>query len=464
MVGNLEERLVYLGIAGNKSAEDIDKLKNRIFEVSNLPDIRISPDQLLSAVEQIVEKTGDLEFAKRNLKNFAMAIRATGAQGLDIGGIAAEFQKMGLLKDSEVLQALDILTVQGKEGAFTLQNLAALGPRVVTAYTALGRSGLPAIRELGAALQVIRQGAGGPEAAATTFEALLRVFGDNARLKNLKKLGVQVFDKEGLKQGKEILRPINELMVEIVKATQGRGTVLDKVIGDAEAQRAFKTLMTEFQNTGKIEGLKRFYEVNADGGAILEDSARAARAFNAAMTSLKTSWEKFADRELGEPVKDLADYLNALEPGTVQRWLEISKYIAIIGGSAIALAKIGKLGAFLGIGAAATPLKLGTAGGVGYGMGWLLNAGMGKLAEKASGGAYKGQGWLGEMMWDNWHTPDGKKRDQSLLMELSQGKKEFGAAKLDITVNDERVLVKRMDPGGFREMTVDTGRTMQGQR
>ena len=39
---------------------------------------------------------------------------------------------MDIKAPEEVLKAIDVLNVQGKSGAFTLQNLAALGPRVIT--------------------------------------------------------------------------------------------------------------------------------------------------------------------------------------------------------------------------------------------------------------------------------------------------------------------------------------------
>ncbi|MEJ1489098.1 MAG: hypothetical protein RPU72_12200, partial [Candidatus Sedimenticola sp. (ex Thyasira tokunagai)] len=156
MLVGLETRFTRLGIQANKDTEEMNALKREIYDVASAPNISIDPGQLTSAIEEIVEKTGDLDFARENIDNLAIAISATGAQGGAIGGIAAEFQKMGITAKRDVREALDILTVQGKEGAFTLQNLAQLGSRVVTAYTSMGRTGVPAIREMGAALQVIR--------------------------------------------------------------------------------------------------------------------------------------------------------------------------------------------------------------------------------------------------------------------------------------------------------------------
>jgi len=344
-VGNLEERLTRLGIQADVGEEKIDGLKNRIFEVAKAPDIRVDPGQILSAVEEIIEKTGDLKFAEENIRNIGLAISATGAEGLSIGGILAEFQKMEL-GAREAFEALDILTVQGKQGAFTLQNLAALGPRVVTAYTAMGRGGVTAIREMGAVLQVIRQGTGSSEQAATSFEALMRVLGDKKKIELFQSGGIKVFDPEALKEGRKVLRPINELMKELVERTKGDRSIIQQVLGDSEAVRSFNAAISEFLRIGGVESLDRFYGVQADGTTITRDSIRAAKTFNAALRGLYTVWHKFSDDQLTEPVKKLTEYLDGLKPGTVERWLELGKNIGMIGGGLVAAQKLGvfKLG------------------------------------------------------------------------------------------------------------------------
>lgn len=336
MVGNLEERFVRLGIQANAGADEIDALKKEIFEIAKAPEIRVDPGEITSAIEEIIEKTGDLKFARENIRSIGMAIKATGAEGQSIGGIMAEFQKMGL-GAKQAFEALDILTVQGKEGAFTLQNLAALGPRVVTAYTAMGRTGVPAIREMGAALQVIRQGTGSSEMAASAFEALIRTLSDADKVKLLRKGGIKIFEPGSKTQ----MRSIVSIMEDLIRKTKGSKLLLSKYF-DAEAIRAFNAAAGEFQRTGKVESLQKFFNVQADGSAITHDSIRAAKTFNAALTSLYTVWKHFTDKQLTEPVKKLTEYLDSLKPDTVERWLNIAKYIAMIGGGLIVANKVGQ--------------------------------------------------------------------------------------------------------------------------
>lgn len=333
MVGNLEERFERLGIQANKDAAAMAQLKKEIYETAQAPEIRVDPARITSAIEEIVEKTGDLKFARDNIRNIGIALQATGADGAAIGGILAEFQKMGM-GSKEAFEALDILTVQGKEGAFTLANLAALGPRVVTAYTAMGRTGVPAIREMGAALQMIRQGTGSSEMAATAFEALLRTLGDADKLKVLQKGGIQVFEPGST----TVMRALPDIMEEIIKKTGGSKIALSKVF-DAEAIRAFNAAAGEFQRSGKIEGLQKFYQVQADGTTLTNDSIRAANLFNASLTNLVTTGKKFADNQLAGPIKSVTKALNDLEPGTVERWMKVGTALVGVVGAAVAIRK-----------------------------------------------------------------------------------------------------------------------------
>ncbi|AMK09653.1 tail tape measure protein [Pseudodesulfovibrio indicus] len=304
MLIGTQTRFTRLGIQASIAEKQVEQLKQQIYEVAQAPIIRVDPGQITSAIEQIVELTGDLKFAEDNIRNIGVAISATGAAGQDVGALLAEFQKMDIKSPDQVLEALDILNAQGKMGAFTLQNLAALGPRVITAYTAAGRGGTGALREMGAALQMIRMGTGSSEMAATAFEATMRTLSDPAKLKRLKNAGIDAW-KEGM------LRPINEIMAEIITKTGGDTVKLGRIF-DAEAVRAFNQAAGEFKRTGSLDSLAKFMAVQGDGATTLADSARAAKDASAGMTSLYTAWSKFADNRLSGIIEKAADALNAL--------------------------------------------------------------------------------------------------------------------------------------------------------
>jgi len=306
---SLEERYERLGVQAKVSPEKATNLRRQVFETAQASDVRVDPTKVLGAIEEIVEKTGDLEFAQKNIRNLALAIQATGAEGPAIGSIAAELQKMGIKDPDEVLKVLDILTVQGKEGAFTLQNLARLGPRVITAYTSTGRTGTKAMLEMGAALQVIRMGTGNAEQAATAWEATIRTLTDPVKVKQLRDLaGIEVFDAEQLEKGKEVLRPINELLAEIIQKSKGQKTKLGTIF-DAEAMRAFNFVGSEFQRTGKLDTLNKFMQVNADGSVIIGDSTRMAKTSNARIEDVKSTSVDVLDRWFNITTKFYSQFL-----------------------------------------------------------------------------------------------------------------------------------------------------------
>jgi hypothetical protein len=83
------------------------------------------------------------------------------------------------------------------------------------------------------------------------------------------------------------------------------------------------------------------------------------------MQTLSNAWQTFADNNLAEPVADLADAINSVDPEQFQRWLELGKNLALIGAGMYGLGKLRRaMGSRGKRGGAA-----GGAGGLGGGMG-----------------------------------------------------------------------------------------------
>ncbi|EGQ9326930.1 hypothetical protein AB5Q50_003340 [Vibrio vulnificus] len=321
-VMGLEERYERLGIQAGKSREEMAALRKEMFATSQQADIRVDQAEMLSAVEKIVEKTGDLKFAQENMANIGRVMQATGAAGLDVGEMFADMRdKFGLKNSDEVLSAIDTLVVQGKAGAFTLQNLAAEGASVSAAYAAMGRTGPKAVQEMGAMLQIARMGSGSAAEAASAMESVLADI--TANYEDIEALGIQVFDEEALARGEKKFRDIPSILKEIMDATDSDITQYSELFGD-EAMRMMKVLASA---DGKTK-LNDFLAIDGDGTAVLQDSARAAMTANAAMMSLKTAWLSFADDNLAEPIAAVADAINSIDPSTMQTTLKVATGLA----------------------------------------------------------------------------------------------------------------------------------------
>ncbi|MGU5666575.1 hypothetical protein ACV1C8_10250 [Aeromonas hydrophila] len=365
----LDRRISRIAIAAEISRDKAKALKDEINAVSNTKGVRIDPGEATSAIEEILTKTGDLEYAMKNLPNIAAVIQATGAGGADIGSIFTELKKLGVENQKAAMMAIDTLNIQGKEGAFRLSSLAKEGPKIFAAYAATGRQGTQAVTELGAALQIIMRGAGSEPEAVTAFEALIRDITRPETVKKLKEIGgIQVFEPEELKKGREVMRSLPALMEEIVTKSKGLSSNLALINLSDEAKRALKPVIGEFIQKGDVKSFDQFLTMSGDGTTTLNDAAVAAGDFAASLQLVSNSWSQFANQQLAEPIAELADAINSLEPDAVQNWLETGKNIALVVGGLVAVKKgIDAVKWTKGVWDAAKPSK-GGAGGLGGAM------------------------------------------------------------------------------------------------
>ncbi|MGL5813509.1 MAG: hypothetical protein ACRCYW_09300 [Aeromonas sp.] len=502
----LDRRISRIAIAADISREKSAELYDEIQRVSNLKGIRIDPTEATAAVEEILTKTGDLDYAISNLPNIAAVIQATGAGGLEVGGIFTEFKKLAIDSSEAAMRAIDTLNLQGKSGAFTLASMAKEGPKIFAAYAATGRQGASAVTELGAALQIIRGGIGSDAEAVTAFESLIR---DITRPETVKKLrdlgGINVFDPEQLKQGKEVMRSLPVLIEEIVTKSKGLSTNLAALNLTDEAKRALKPVITEFVQTGDVTLFDQFMNVAGDGTTTLNDASIAANDFAGSLQLISNSWNQFANQQLAGPIAELAEAINSLEPDAVQNWLETGKNIALVVGGLVAVKKgVDAVKWTKGIWDAAKPSKGGGAGGMGGAMADLgatpvyvvnmpgggMGGGMGpgdvpgtepgkggKGSKIKSGFAsvlagsllypavdYAADLAIGDTAFGQWakNTTLGDLGNSAFNMLSREGvqaspRPDNLAASLDIKVSDDRVTVRTRDTAPGLKVNIDTG-------
>ena len=325
-VASIETRMERLGIQSQRSTEEMTGLREEIYAVANAPDIRVDPSQLTSAVEAIVEKTGDLEFAQSNLRLIAEAIQGSGGTGDALGRLTAEFRKLGITSDDEVARMLNLLVVQGKTGAFTLGNMAAQGERLFSAFAGLGYEGPGAVRQLGAISQMARQATGSSEQATTATEALLRTLADAAKIDKIEsELGVQV------RTGTGDYRALDAILTDLVSAVGGDIVQLSEIF-DAEAIRVLNSLVTE---EGR-RGYRGFLGIEARGDELGVDAARIAQTTEAAAQDIRTSFEDKLAEHLTGPLRDvslgLAEFQGEILAAAGAGFLAAGAFKAVKGG------------------------------------------------------------------------------------------------------------------------------------
>lgn len=316
-VANLNAQFTRLKTDGRATAEQIAALKQRLFEVANDPSVRVSPDAILGAFGEIITRTGDFDFAFENLKNIGVAIQGIGAAGNDVGAIFSNFYKGGVRGANDVLAMTDAFAAAAKEGSVAAREVASVGNALYAPYLAAGKAGKQAFMDMNAVSQVTIDAVKSADEVGTATTALLAQLKDKKiqdQLAALTQGKLKVVDKNGL-------RDLPALISEIANAA-GRDVSKLGMVFNESAIKVFEGALLP----GNMEKMQRLANMTADGSEILGDAAENARTFNSALTSLNTTVQKFSNSELGGAVSTLADGFNSLEPGTVDRWMQMAKW------------------------------------------------------------------------------------------------------------------------------------------
>ena len=320
-VVDLDERLTQLAINADLAQGAIKLLKKDIYDTATKGGIRTDTSEMIGAIEEIVKRTGDLKLARTNLEGIGMAISATGASGKDIGSMVANlFEKFNIRDANVILKTIDTMSLQGKEGAFELADFATQMNEVAAAYAATGRKGPAAAKEMGAILQMIMRTSGSAAEASTNFQRMLSTI-TSEKVKELQKRGIQLFDAKELAKGIKVMRPIPDIIKDIIRTTGGDEEKLAQVF-DIRAMRGLRAFALEFKATGAFKDFDKFLAMQGDGATLMADSARKANIAAGAIRNLSTAWKRFSDNVLSGPLQSLADMLNALGNETVGKILK----------------------------------------------------------------------------------------------------------------------------------------------
>ncbi len=322
----LDDDMNAIGMQAGISAEEVNKLKQAMYDVATSADVKLPMEQLRAAGNALIAQTGDYQFVIENMRNIGLAIRATGAAGSDIGMLYAVFNTMGLSAE-ETAEAFGTLVEQGKASGFVMKDMAAIGPRLIAQYRAFGRDGVGGVKEAGAALEYIYKGIQNADITGTAFSALLSSFQDvNVQQKMKVGLGVDVFGDDGK------MKSVTNLIKETVEAAKGDANILSQLFNQ-QSMKALNTAIAEYNKNleetgvGAVTGIQEFLEMTGDANSVQADAAKRAETLAANLTNLQNSFYRFADSRLTKPLKWLTDVLDYLAQDP-ERFNRVFKVIA----------------------------------------------------------------------------------------------------------------------------------------
>ena len=297
---DMDARLTRMGMTADASAEQVNKLKQKIFEAAQDPNIKIDPSKVIDALDVVMTKTGNLEYVEDNIKNIAVALQATGETGESIGDVFSEFQKFGY-SASSISQLMDDMVKQGDQGEYTFGKFAKTAKAVLSAYSPIGNS-VEDTKKLGAVMQILISGTKNEEAAVTSLDAIMSELADPQKQEKLGLIGVAVRDSTGK------FRDLADIMQDTLAVAEKEGNA--DFLGEIFGMSSMKAVRA-FQQYGK--NYKKLTDDLGDTtGALEAKSNRMAGTMKANLQNLQTTFLKFADTNLAKPLEKLNDLLSYL--------------------------------------------------------------------------------------------------------------------------------------------------------
>ncbi len=297
---DMDARLTRMGMTADASAEQVNKLKQKIFEAAQDPNIKIDPSKVIDALDVVMTKTGNLEYVEDNIKNIAVALQATGETGESIGDVFSEFQKFGY-SASSIRQLMDDMVKQGDQGEYTFGKFAKTAKAVLSAYSPIGNS-VEDTKKLGAVMQILISGTKNEEAAVTSLDAIMSELADPQKQEKLGLIGVAVRDSTGK------FRDLADIMQDTLAVAEKEGNA--DFLGEIFGMSSMKAVRA-FQQYGK--NYKKLTDDLGDTtGALEAKSNRMAGTMKANLQNLQTTFLKFADTNLAKPLEKLNDLLSYL--------------------------------------------------------------------------------------------------------------------------------------------------------
>lgn len=142
----------------------------------------------------------------------------------------------------QTAQALEMMAVAGNEGGFEVKNMAAEFPVLTSNLAKFGSTGLTAVADLSAALQVLEAKTGDGAVAANNLDNMMSFALSAEGIKKFSKYGIDIVAslKQAAKEGKSPLETIARLTK---KATGGDDMKISQIFSDKQARDGVTALI-----------------------------------------------------------------------------------------------------------------------------------------------------------------------------------------------------------------------------
>ena len=302
-VADLSESLMYYGMAAKKSDADTKVFRESLHKTA--VETGVDANTILSGISKIGEVTGDFDFSEQMGETLAKAAKASGASVEELAAVAASMKTSMGWGAEQIANSFNSLIIQGDQGSYTLQKFATEGKALLAAASSFGIKSQDQFANFGAYLQVMNTSIKSEAELTTSVSSLFNELIGKA--KDLKKIGVRVFDKDGN------LNDFDDIMHQLMEKTDGNIKKISPMFG-ASALKALTPVMAEYKNGWQTLDTitKSGQEGMSNTGELDKRFQKTSDDFNTNVNKMKAVALKFADTNLAGPVEQLSAALKYL--------------------------------------------------------------------------------------------------------------------------------------------------------
>jgi len=355
----LEHQLRELGNVGQLSAEQLAEMDERLGSISRYTNQFRS--EIAEGLNVLVASGIDPTAALDYMNVIGRTATAAQAEIVDISKTAFAVTDNLKVNVNDLGKTMDILAQAGKEGRFELKDMSAAFPSLTAGASMLGMRGVPAVSQLGAALQVAMKGAGSAAEAATNFESFLQAITSPMAVNRFKELyGVDLprFLNQVITEQKD---PIEEMVMLINRLTGGDVFKVSEIFRNKTDLNFLKPMMQNLDEYRRIKASA----LGADG-IMDEDFNHMMETTNEQFKLLKINMKELVFPHLHKPIEKINEILTKINQNPVMQkglfaaiigTIGTGVVLTALGGATILVGKLVKgYGAFLGYARDLTPV------------------------------------------------------------------------------------------------------------
>ncbi|POA42513.1 phage tail tape measure protein [Pseudomonas sp. MPR-ANC1] len=263
------------GIA-NKPQEQ--EMSRKIIDTSR--DNGMARNDVADVVNQLVGAGMDLSKALEYAPVAAKFVVGQGSSGVDTAKmINALGQNAKITDPKQMQQALEAIAYQGQAGSFEAADMAKWFPELLANMASNGITGMDAVTQLGAMLQVQMKQAGSSDEAANNLKNWMGKIGSTDTVQAYKKAGIDYKGsmQTGLQNGMSTLETSMALAQKYIQATDPKraaamAEATSKISKEADPEKA-KAMMASLEESLKTGDLFADMQVKAALSAYMQNKA-----------------------------------------------------------------------------------------------------------------------------------------------------------------------------------------------